>query len=168
MKLRRRQFFLLPLVFAGFARADQVVLAPEDFLHETFGGEPPKPQFLWLDDAAQARLKAIFGHVYPQARLRYWRTPDKTAWILEDIGKEFPITAGFVVKSGAIEAARVLIFRESRGDEIRYPGFLKQFRGAHLRKDELEPHIDGISGATLSVWAMQRMARAALTLDPLA
>jgi hypothetical protein len=32
----------------------------------------------------------------------------------------------------------------------------------------LQPEVDGISGATLSVMAMQRMARAALTLDALA
>lgn len=150
------------------AQADTTYLAPEDFLKETFGGPPPKAQFLWLDAAAQDRLKAIFGHPYPQARLRYWRADGKTAWILEDIGKEFPITAGFVVKDHAIDHASVLVYREARGDEIHYPSFLRQFGGTHLKDDQLAPGIDGISGATLSVDAMRRMARAALTLDPLA
>jgi hypothetical protein len=155
-------------MLAASTLADVTYLTTDDFLHETFGAAPPKPQFLWLDDAAQARLKPIFGHAYPQARLRYWRGNGKTVWILEDIGKEFPITAGFVIKDHAIDSARVLTYREARGDEIHYPGFLGQFSGSHLRDDKLEPGIDGISGATLSVDAMRRMARAALTVDPLA
>jgi hypothetical protein len=159
---------LLLWLVLGLAHADTIYLAPDDFLRETFGATVPKPQFLWLDDAAQSKLKPIFGHPYPQARLRYWRANGKTAWLLDDTGKEFPITAGFVVKDHAIDTARVLIYRESRGDEIHYPGFLKQFSGAHLKDDQLEPGIDGISGATLSVGAMRRMARAALTLDALA
>lgn len=150
------------------ARADTTYLAPDDFLKETFGGPPPKVQFLWLDAAAQDKLKAIFGHPYPQARLRYWRADGKTAWILEDIGKEFPITAGFVVRDHAIDHAVVLVYREARGDEIHYPSFLRQFGGTHLKDDQLAPGIDGISGATLSVEAMRRMARAALTVDALA
>ena len=161
----------LAVVLLGFlqsVRADTTYLAPDAFLHEVFGDAPPPPKLLWLDAAAQAQLKPIFGHAYPQARLRYWRADGKTAWILEDIGKEAPITAGFVVKDKAIDRARVLIYRESRGDEIRYPSFLRQFAGTHLQNDELAPGIDGISGATLSVGAMKRMARAALTLDSLA
>lgn len=148
------------------AHADEVLLPPEDFLRQTFG-TPPPAQVLWLDDATQAKLKPIFGHSYPQARLRYWRSAGRTAWILEDIGKEFPITAGFVIGKGEVAAARVLIYRESRGDEIRYPSFLKQFDGVKLAGEHLQPEVDAISGATLSVWAMHRMARAALTLDAL-
>jgi hypothetical protein len=164
----RRLLGVLLWALAATALADVTYLSTDDLLHETFGAAPPKPQFLWLDDAAQAKLKPIFGHAYAQARLRYWRDGGKTVWILEDIGKEFPITAGFVIKDHAIDSARVLTYREARGEEIHYPGFLGQFSGAHLRDDKLEPGIDGISGATLSVDAMRRMARAALTLDALA
>lgn len=160
-------FAAVMLMSSGLAHADDVVLAPEDFLREAFPEKPPLVQSLWLDDAIQARLKPILEHSYPAARLRYWRIQNRTAWILEDVGKEFPITAGFVVNDGAIETARVLIYRESRGDEIRYPRFLKQFSGARLRDGELAQDIDGISGATLSVAAMKRMARAALLLTSL-
>ena len=167
---------LLLLVGSLPAQADTTVLAPEAFLHETFGAALPKPQLLWLDDAAQARIKATLGHPYPQARLRYWRAASgkttRSAWILDEVGKDYPITAGFVVVDAAgqrsIDTARVLIYRESRGDEIRLPAFLKQFVGARLSDDHLRPDIDGISGATLSVDAMRRMAQAALALDALA
>lgn len=155
------------LVASTIAWGDQTLLAPDAFLHETFG-VTPAAKFLWLDDATQKPLIAIFGHRYPQARLRYWRVNGRTAWILDDVGKEFPITAGFVVRKGVMEKARVLIYRESRGEEIRLPAFLRQFEGQRLEEGNLSAEVDGISGATLSVWAMQRMARAALTLDRLA
>ncbi|HZP12323.1 MAG TPA: FMN-binding protein [Nevskiaceae bacterium] len=149
---------------AAAARADEVVLDPQKFLEQTFDGRPPSASEFWLDNAAQAQLKPIFGHNYPAARVKYWKTADRVVWILEDIGKEFPITAGFVVKDGAIDAARLLIYRETRGDEIRNPGFLRQFSGERLKDGELSESVDGISGATLSVSAMKRMARAALVL----
>jgi hypothetical protein len=167
MLLRLRVFASL-LLAATAAGADEAIETPEAFLTEAFGAQVPAPQTLWLDDKAQAQIRPILNHIYPQARLRYWRVGNRTAWILDETGKEFPITAGFVLKDQAIDLARVLIYRESRGDEIRYPAFLKQFNGAHLASDGLQPAIDGISGATLSVSAMQRMARTALTLNPLA
>jgi len=102
-------------------------------------------------------------------RQRYWAAGNKTAWILEETGKEEPITAGFVVQNGGIEQARVLVYRESRGAEIRSPAFLEQYQGAGLTSDErLDRSIDGISGATLSVRAMERMSRLALYFDRLA
>jgi hypothetical protein len=162
-----RLFACALVLSVAYVFADTVYLAPEDFLREAFGA-PPKPNFLWLDKNAQEKMTQIFGHPYRAARVRYWRDGDKTAWVLEEIGKEFPITAGFVIKADHIEAARVLIYRESRGMEIHFPAFLRQFSGTILAGDKLSRSIDGISGATLSVLAMQRMARAALTMNQLA
>ncbi|RMD90438.1 MAG: FMN-binding protein, partial [Alphaproteobacteria bacterium] len=73
------------------------------------------------------------------------------------------------VEEGALREVAVLVYRESRGGEIRYPYFRDQFVGARLGDDlALDADIDGISGATLSVHAMQRMARLALYLDGVA
>ena len=69
-----------------------------------------------------------------------------------------------LIEDGAIEDVRVLEFRESRGWEIRYPFFTRQFQNARLQGDRLTQNIDGITGATLSVRAMKRMATAALLL----
>ena len=149
------------------ALADTVYQTPDDFLHEVFG-DAPKPQVLWLDRAVQDRLVKLMGHSYRQARVRYWRAAGKTVWILEEIGKEYPITAGFAVQDSRIQAARVLVYRENRGMEIHFPAFLAQFAGAQLADDRLSRNIDGISGATLSVQAMQHMARVALYLDRIA
>ena len=155
-------------VFAGSdtveLTGDIVYQAPDRFVHEVFK-HLPKPSVIWLTPELQVQVQLVLGHPYRQARLRYWRVDDTFAWILDEIGKEYPITAGFVVRAGTLELARVLIYRESRGGEIQMPSFLKQFDGAKLdQHGQLSRRVDGITGATLSVDAMQRMAKLALLL----
>lgn len=161
--------FLLIALFAPAAQGrEEVYLTPEQFVAEAVGAPAPKPEILWLTKDVAAHATRILGHAPPQLRQRYWKSEGKTAWILEEIGKEEPITAGFVVENGKLLQVRVLIYRESRGGEIRYPAFLKQYEGVALSADErLDRSIDGISGATLSVRAMERMARLALYFDRL-
>ena len=146
------------------ARAD-VYQEPEAFIAEIFGSNTP-PKVLWLTKEIQAEVTAILGHPPMQLRQRYWGDAKRTVWLLEETGKEEPITAGFVVVDGLIDHVRVLIYRESRGQEIRQPAFLRQFKDARLaRGARLDRDIDGIAGATLSVGAMERMARLALYFD---
>ncbi len=162
--VRSSLLFLIAYAMPIAVADDQVYLAPEAFLSEAFGATP-QPSILWITAEIQPELEKILGHPPPRLRQRYWRDGAKTAWILEEIGKEEFITAGFVVVNERIERARVLIYRESRGMEVRYPAFLKQFDGAQLSDQRrLSKRIDGIAGATLSVWAMERMARTALFL----
>jgi hypothetical protein len=100
-------------------------------------------------------------------RVRYWQEQTQTVWIMDEIGKELPITTGIVVSNGAIDRVRVLVFRESRGWEVRHDFFTNQFKGASMQEDgRLNRQIDGISGATLSVRAVEKLARVALLLDP--
>lgn len=163
-------WMLLPaLVGAASALAgEQVYLAPQTFLLQALGAAA-EPRVLWLTAPIRARLAAVLGHEPAQLRQRYWAAGDKTAWILDEIGKEEPITAGFVVAGGRIAQARVLVYRESRGGEVRYPAFLDQYARAGLTDEgQLDKPIDGIAGATLSVGAMERMAREALVLDRMA
>ena len=146
---------------------ERVYQSPESFIAEVFKANPPS-KLVWLTKDAQAVVSDILGHAPRQLRQRYWGDGTRTLWVLEEIGKEELITAGFVVHQGRIEQAKILAYRESRGMEVRYPAFLKQFKGAVLNSDNhLDRTIDGISGATLSVIAMQRMARTALYLDQL-
>jgi hypothetical protein len=111
-------------------------------------------------------VQQILGHSPGSLRVRYWLQGERTAWILEDIGKTEPITTGIVVDNSAIARIEVLIYRESRGWEVKHPSFTKQFKGATLTAlSELDRQIDGITGATLSVRALTRLARMALYLD---
>jgi len=155
---------LAAAIWATMARAD-VYLAPDDFLRSAFGATPPAPTVLWPDRGLQQRIRDILGHPYRQLRIRYWREGRRTAWVLSEVGKEEEITIGFVLAGNAIERTEVLEFRESRGWEIRFPSFTRQFRGATLGADDrLDRHIDVITGATLSVGAYERLARLALVL----
>jgi len=146
-------------VYAG----SEVYQSPDEFITEVFSGRAPDAEALWIKPELRARLTDILGH-NPGLRQRYWRGEQRTVWVLDEIGTDLPITAGIVVNDGAIEEIRVLVFRESRGWEIKYPFFTRQFSNARLDDQDLSQPIDGITGATLSVRAMKRMARAALLL----
>ena len=160
-----RSVTVLALSLAATAAGAEVYQEPSAFLAEVFGTTPP-PKVLWLTRNLQAQAAGILGHPPTQLRQRYWSEGPKSVWILEEIGKEEPITAGFVVVGGRIEHVRVLVYRESRGQEVRQAAFLKQFGNAKLAQgDKLDREIDGIVGATLSVGAMERMARLALLFD---
>jgi hypothetical protein len=146
--------------------AKGVYQEPDAFLNEVFNGEPPAPEILWITRTLRDPIEEILGHAPGVLRMRYWKKNQRSAWILEEIGKEQPITVGFVVNTGRLETVRVLAFRESRGWEVRYPFFTDQFNGATLTdKRTLDRTIDGISGATLSVRALRKLARLALFLD---
>ena len=89
---------------------------------------------------------------------------NKTAWVINEIGKEQPITIGVVVDGGKVDFVDILTYRESRGYEVRHDFFTRQFKGAALKGDKLTNRIDGISGATLSVWAVTNVSEWALYL----
>lgn len=146
--------------------ATEVLQEPEHFVADQFGGTPPKPQAIWLTGALGEQVSEILGHRPPQLRLRYWQEDKRSVWVLNEIGKEKPITVGVSVNDQRIDQLRVLIYRESRGWEVKFPFFTDQFRSAQLQGDSsLDRSIDGISGATLSVHALTKLARIALLLD---
>lgn len=159
---------LATLVVTGFvtatvAFAADVYLAPASFLAGAFDGDVPPAQRLWLTGPVKDGVRDILGHDLGSLRIRYWQRGERTAWILEEIGKDQPITTGLVVDAGHLSDVEVLIYRESRGWEVRYPAFTDQFKGAILDEGlRLDRHIDGITGATMSVDALTRLARLAL------
>ena len=157
---------LLLSLLATMLSAGGVYQEPDAFIAEVFDDNPPKAGVIWPDKQLKAQMKEILGHDYKGLRIRYWKRGDRSAWILDEIGKDKPITTGFVVNNGRLELVRVLVFRESRGWEVRHAFFTDQFNQASLKNDmELDRTIDNISGATLSVRAVTRLARVALLLD---
>jgi hypothetical protein len=142
---------------------------PEVFLGEVFNNKVPAPKLLVLNGASQSKIAAVFNRSFPQQRIRYWENGDKTVWIFDDIGKEgyVPTTSGFVINNGVVESSKVLIYRESRGEQVAEPSFLNQINGSKAAGNNLDKPVDNITGATLSVDMMKRMARTAITLDSL-
>ncbi len=162
-----RVIVLLPvlLMVAVQTLARGTYQEPQAFVQQAFQGDVPSATMLWLTEDLQASIGKILGHPYDGLRLRYWRRDGRTVWILEEIGKEKAITTGIIVNQNRIEEVKVLIFRESRGWEVRNAFFTDQFKNAALKADtRLDRHIDGISGATLSVRALTKLARLALFL----
>ena len=169
MTLLRALLFCAGLWISS-AHAERVYQQPDAFVAEAFGGHAPAPAVLWLTGDLKTEVRAILDHDYPALRVRYWGQGARSVWVLEEIGKESPITVGTVVENNRIAQMRVLIFRESRGWEIESPAFIRQYLGAALKPNQdskaaqLDRSIDGISGATLSVRALSKLSRLALLL----
>ena len=140
--------------------------SPDAFIQHAFNGQSVTSKVYWIDDDAKQAIESILAHSFNKMRLRYWQQPNETVWILDEIGKEAPITVGIHVKDQAIVQTKVLVYRESRGDEVRHDFFTDQFKSAKLDPQlQLDRHIDGITGATLSVRALTKLSRIALWLD---
>ncbi len=149
--------------FLLFAKED-IYLEPEVFIAQSFESAPEQ-KVLWLTKETKAAIKEVLGHDYTGLRIRYWQLGNRTAWILEDIGKVKPITTGFLIEGDKMLEMQVLVYRESHGWEVRYPFFTDQFKGLELdNNNQLNKTIDGISGATLSVNALTRLSKLALHL----
>ncbi len=72
------------------------------------------------------------------------------AIIDHEIGKSFPITFMVVLNmDGSVRDVEILVYREPRGWEVRYPSFMDQFTGKNADTDYRIIH--SITGATLSV-----------------
>ena len=136
-----------------------------EFLSRAFIKHQPDPKIIWLSGKRKTTIRQLLGHDYPALRLRYWCQSSRSAWVLDEIGKELPISVGVIVDRDYIQSLRVLTYRENRGGEVATPAFTDQFNGAALDTDmTLGTKIDGISGATLSVQALTKLATVALFL----
>jgi hypothetical protein len=138
-------------------------ISPNAFVQEIFAGKSVDAKLFWIQKKYKKKISQILQHKPGFLRTRYWEDADKTVWILEEIGKTKPITVGVVIENNTISQIKVLAFRESRGWEVKHDFFTDQFKGSQLNDDlRLSQSIDGISGATLSVRALNKIAQLAL------
>ena len=140
----------------------------EDFLNQVFSGTPPKPKLLWLKKDIRKNAAQILKHRPGFLRTRYWQADQQSVWVINEIGKTKFITIAIVIQDKKIALLKVLAFRESRGWEVKHEFFTDQFKQNELNADlTLNKPIDGISGATLSVRALTKVAQLALYFDSL-
>lgn len=148
------------------ADAKGVYQTTEQFISHVFKDEIPKAKVMWLSEEDKSIIEDIMSHSFNLLRIRYWQINSQTVWILDEIGKERPITIGVHIQNGKIVELKVLTFLESRGDEVRHEFFTSQFNSVKLNKENmLTQHIDGITGATMSVRALTKVARLSLWLS---
>jgi hypothetical protein len=69
------------------------------------------------------------------------------------------------VENNKIMDAKVLVYRENYGYEIKYDYFLDQIRGNSIKDNgKLYKRVSNISGATLSVNSMRKLSKLSLFL----
>ncbi len=165
-----KSFFFVVLLLSATALRAEVLLSTEQFIREAFSADvhAPKRETLWIDASLKEEISQKIAYQFHALRVRYWGQGQRTAWVLEEVGKEEPITMGVVVEGDKLIALHILVYRESRGDEVKHSFYTKQFKHASLQKDRkryrLSQPIDGITGATLSVRATKKVAKLALLL----
>jgi hypothetical protein len=156
---------LVVIFLPALVSAESVYETHAQFLNRAFSNEPPPPAVIWLSGERKSVVRQLLDHDYPALRLRYWCRNSRSAWVLEEIGKELPITVGIIIERDYINSVRVLTYRENRGGEVASASFSDQFDGVSLADNgTLDSRIDGITGATLSVQALTRLATMALVL----
>ncbi len=178
LKIVRWAIFM-PALLSGFSVSATSYMNQEEFLalviqHSTSTEDQGafETETIWLKKELQSKIKKILDHKYPKLRIRYKRnqsteniTNATTVWYLDEIGKDRPISFGISVRQNRIQLIRVLAFRETRGYEIKMPAFAQQFEQIGVNKQGALDHtIDGITGATMSVNAMKKIARVAILL----
>ena len=140
-------------------------MTQEQFVQQAFGAAKPQWKMLMLNAELKKTATDILQHPYRGSRVRYWVDQQRTAWVLDEIGKDLPITIGVVVNGDKIEQVKILVYREERGGEVHQDFFTRQFQSVGLNEEErLTRNIDGITGATLSVHAVTRTANLVLLL----
>lgn len=138
----------------------------DEFIAQAFPGATPQWKMLRLDAQLKKTAAQILQHPYAGMRLRYWIDGERTAWIIDETGKEMPITIGIVAQGDVIEQVKILVYREERGGEVHQAFFTDQFRQVTLTgAGDLSKPIDGITGATLSVNAVSRVAQLVLVMQ---
>lgn len=155
--------FVVLFTVIGGAWGKGVYQTGPEFVAEVFGDTKPQADYLLLTPDRKEIASQIMNRSVRGLRTRYWHNGNTSVWIMEEIGKELPITIGVVINDNRIQQVKILAFRESRGWEVRYPSFTAQYAGVKITEDfHLDTHIDGITGATLSVRAVTKVAALAL------
>lgn len=151
------------LAISGYDETEYMTL--DAFLTQVYGESLPGISLLPLRGDLRDRVETVLEHRYSGMRLRYWKQGDVTAWIIDEKSKDMPMTLGVAVGPAGITHLNVLVYREPRGGEVHQAFFRKQFVGMTLRDDlGLSGEVDGITGATLSVDAVSRVAAMVLVL----
>lgn len=136
----------------------------KDFLSSQFDNKTPAPQRLWINKQKQTIIKKQFNPSQTKLSYRYWENNNTCVWILDEIGKEQNITTGIVIQNNAVKSVEVLVYRESRGGQVKNKRFTNQYNQKNSQSNLIK-EIDSISGATLSVNALNKQVKLALWLN---
>jgi Na+-translocating ferredoxin:NAD+ oxidoreductase RnfG subunit len=134
----------------------QVYLTKKQALEKSFpGADEVVKEKKWLTKEQGEKIAELSQQKVDEKRIT-WYIGKKAGqamgymWIDNVIGKSYPITYMVVLNvDGTVRDVEIMVYREPRGWEVRYPSFLDQFLGKNSDSDFRE--INSITGATLSV-----------------
>lgn len=117
-----------------------------------FPGEKLTPGFVTLSDEHAAQVNKLMGSNQSHREIKAWKAGSGWFFVDEVVGKHELITYALALNAdGSIRQIEIMDYRESRGYEIRTPGWRRQFAGKTLKDPiQLNQDIGNISGATLS------------------
>lgn len=161
----RGAFLAAVLIASMSARlpAQEVLLTPEQALKEIFPEAARTVEDRHaLPHALRQRLEHDLGRRIDDDSLVVLRVYDAGGALRgyavqsEEIGKYRPITFMVgVTPTLTVRDVAVLVYRESRGGDVRRTRFLRQYRGKSSRDPiDVNRDIINISGATISVRSM--------------
>jgi len=160
---------LSPKAFSQTAVLDMQVYLTKKEAFEIFfpGADKVKREKNWVTPEQLKRVEEItLQEIEPTNRINFYvgikgGKAMGYAYLDHQIGKSFPITFMTVMNvDGTVRDVEILVYREPRGWEVRFPPFMDQFTGMDAESDYRT--INTITGATLSVNALRKgVARAA-------
>jgi Na+-translocating ferredoxin:NAD+ oxidoreductase RnfG subunit len=126
---------------------------------------------LRLAPEQKARIQERIGWKFPEESFRAFKAEsngkvDGFAVIQETIGKHRPITYMVgVTPDGKVSDIEILVYRESKGSEVRMKRFNSQYEGkTPLDPIRINKDIINITGATMSVRSVSAGVKRALVL----
>ena len=150
-----------------------LVLSSDDAaLAEIFpSADSAQSRSIVVDSTMCAALRSRLGWIVRDSAIAYFDVFADgrrlgAAVVADEQGKYRPITFMAGVDTALrIVDVRVLVYRESRGGEVRHTRFLKQYRGKSLENPlRINRDIVNITGATISVNALNAGVRKALAV----
>jgi len=126
---------------------------------------------LRLTPDQKARIQERIGWKFPEESFKAFKAEsngkaDGYAVIQETIGKHRPITYMVgVTQDGKVSDIEILVYRESKGSEVRMKRFNSQYEGkTTLDPIRINKDIINITGATMSVRSVSAGVKRALVL----
>jgi len=168
-----RWWMAAPAIAAAAAPLSaQVFSSQEQALRTVFGAEAEIGAATWqLAPEERQALEASSGLRFRESAYRIHKARRKGqvagyALVMDEIGKSEPITFLVAVSPEfRVQDVVILVFRESRGWEVREPRFTRQFRGKRSSDAfRVNQDILNYNGATLSSKAVARGTKRALLL----
>lgn len=153
---------------------EEVYLTPEDAAKLMFpNSDRIRKEMITLKPEQKSLIQDHIGWKFPETSFECFigetnGKPDGWALIQNTIGKHKPMTYMVGINpQGEASNVEVLIYRESRGSEVRKKRFNYQFEGKNLQDPiRINRDIINISGATMSVRSMSAgVKRALVTVD---